>query len=82
VTVTTHYAYTPAQVSQAFSEISTTLFAGKTAQKTPRMLITAGVPASGKTYLLKKACSLPAGTTTMCVCTNRSTAKNTRNMPR
>jgi hypothetical protein len=55
VTVTTHYAYTPAQVSQAFSEISTTLFAGKTAQKTPRMLITAGVPASGKTYLLEKS---------------------------
>ncbi|MFJ2709456.1 zeta toxin family protein [Pseudomonas sp. NPDC087346] len=55
MTITTNYAYSPEQVTQAFTEISTTLFANKTAHTTPRMLITAGVQASGKTYLLEKS---------------------------
>ncbi|MGB8922638.1 MAG: zeta toxin family protein [Pseudomonas sp.] len=55
MTVTTAYTYSPADVIQAFNKISATLFSGKTAETIPRMLITAGVQASGKTYLLEKS---------------------------
>lgn len=50
---TTAYTYTAADVNTAFNKISATLFAGKTAETLPRMLMTAGVQASGKTYLLE-----------------------------
>jgi len=52
---TTAYTYTAADVNTAFNKISATLFAGKTAEAIPRMLITAGLQASGKTYLLEKS---------------------------
>ncbi|MHA3738824.1 zeta toxin family protein [Pseudomonas sp. Eth.TT006] len=54
MTATTAYTHSAADVTQAFNTISATVFAGKTAEATPRMLITAGVQASGKTYLLEK----------------------------
>jgi len=52
---TTAYTYTAADINTAFNKISATLFAGKTAETIPRMLMTAGVQASGKTYLLEKS---------------------------
>ncbi|MFW9082506.1 zeta toxin family protein [Pseudomonas sp. P2757] len=54
------YSYTPQQLSAAFDTISATLFAGITAETTPKMLVTAGVQSSGKTYLLEKQL-LPSG---------------------
>jgi hypothetical protein len=54
------YTYTDADVSKAFDEITTTLLAGKTAETPPKLLITAGLQASGKTYLLEKSL-LPSG---------------------
>jgi len=49
-----HYTYTPAQVTTAYDEIIATLLNGITAEKDPKMLITAGPQGSGKTYLLEK----------------------------
>lgn len=54
------YAHTPADVTAAFNEISTTLFANKTAEAVPKILVTAGLQGSGKTYLLEKSL-LPSG---------------------
>lgn len=54
------YVYTPADVTAAFNEISTTLFANKTAETPPKLLVTAGLQGSGKTYLLEKSL-LPSG---------------------
>ncbi|MHC8333396.1 zeta toxin family protein [Pseudomonas sp. LB3P25] len=48
------YTYTPEQVTAAFDEIKATLFSGVTAEETPKMLVVAGLPGSGKTYLLEK----------------------------
>nr|AAP76492.1 Uvs007 [uncultured bacterium] len=53
-------SYTPEDVTQAFNEISATLFADKLAEATPKLLITAGLQSSGKTYLLEKSL-LPSG---------------------
>lgn len=50
-----HYAYTPEQVTAAFTEITATLFSGIKAEVVPKMLITAGSQGSGKTYLLEKS---------------------------
>jgi hypothetical protein len=55
-----HYTYTPEQVTAAFDTLSPTLFSAVTAETTPRMLVTAGVQSSGKTYLLEKSL-LPSG---------------------
>ncbi|WLG87836.1 zeta toxin family protein [Pseudomonas cucumis] len=52
--VAPNYAYTPEQVTAAFTEITATLFTGIIAEATPRMLIVAGLQGSGKTYLLEK----------------------------
>jgi hypothetical protein len=54
------YTYTPADVSQAAEDIGTELFRGKTADAIAKILITAGVEGSGKTYLLEKSL-LPSG---------------------
>jgi hypothetical protein len=54
------YTYTPEDVTAAFDDISATLFAGKTAESAPKMLISAGLQGSGKTYLLEKSL-LPSG---------------------
>jgi hypothetical protein len=54
------YTYTPEDVTKAFDEITPTLFAGKTAETPRKLLITAGVEGSGKTYLLEKSL-LPSG---------------------
>ncbi|MDF9773182.1 zeta toxin family protein [Pseudomonas baetica] len=54
------YGYSPDDVTKAFDEIFPTLFAGKTAETIPKLLITAGVEGSGKTYLLEKSL-LPSG---------------------
>ncbi|UVM41537.1 zeta toxin family protein [Pseudomonas sp. B21-017] len=55
MSVAPNYAYTPEQVTAAFTEITTTLFSGITAETLPKMLIVAGVQGSGKTYLLEKS---------------------------
>ncbi|QIA03445.1 MULTISPECIES: zeta toxin family protein [Pseudomonas] len=60
MSATNTYTYTSEQVTSAFNEISTTLFAGITAELTPSILVTAGVQSSGKTYLLEKQL-LPSG---------------------
>ena len=57
---TPKYAHTPADVSKALNEITATLFAGKTAETPPKLLVTAGLQGSGKTYLLEKEL-LPSG---------------------
>lgn len=57
---TATYHYTPAQLSAAFNEISATLFAGIIPETRPKLLITAGVQSSGKTWLLEKTL-LPSG---------------------
>ncbi|MBT2296535.1 zeta toxin family protein [Pseudomonas fluorescens] len=57
---TSNYAYTPEQVTTAFTEITDTLFNGITAESVPKMLIVAGSQGSGKTYLLEKSL-LPSG---------------------
>lgn len=49
-----NYAYTPEHVTAAFEEIETILFKGITAEETPKILMVAGLQASGKTYLLEK----------------------------
>lgn len=54
------YSYTPQQLSDAFTEISATLFAGITTETIPKLMITAGVQSSGKTWLLEKNL-LPSG---------------------
>lgn len=54
------FSYTAQDVTQAFDEIAITLFADKTADTTPKLLVTAGVQGSGKTYLLEKNL-LPSG---------------------
>lgn len=54
------YNYSSDDVTNAFDEIFPTLFAGKTAETIPKLLITAGVEGSGKTYLLEKSL-LPSG---------------------
>ncbi|MHC8366795.1 zeta toxin family protein [Pseudomonas sp. ZT5P21] len=48
------YAYTSEHVTAAFDEIEATLFNGITAEATPKILVVAGLQASGKTYLLEK----------------------------
>ena len=60
MTHTATYHYTPAQLSAAFNEISATLFAGIIPETRPKLLITAGVQSSGKTWLLEKTL-LPSG---------------------
>jgi hypothetical protein len=57
---TATYHYTPAQLSAVFNEISATLFAGIISETRPKLLITAGVQSSGKTWLLEKTL-LPSG---------------------
>ena len=54
------YTYTPEDVTKAFDEITTTLFAEKTAETPPKLLVTAGLQGSGKTYLLEKSL-IPSG---------------------
>jgi hypothetical protein len=54
------YSYSSDDVIKAFDEIYPTLFADKTAETIPKLLITAGVEGSGKTYLLEKSL-LPSG---------------------
>lgn len=54
------YTYTAQDVNLAAEDISTELFFGKTADTVPKILITAGVEGSGKTYLLEKNL-LPSG---------------------
>ncbi|MDR6607286.1 zeta toxin family protein [Pseudomonas synxantha] len=54
------YTYATADVTKAFDEITATLLAGKTAETIPKLLITAGLQGSGKTYLLEKTL-LPSG---------------------
>ncbi|MGY3171510.1 hypothetical protein ACVWYU_000884 [Pseudomonas sp. TE12234] len=54
------YSYSSDDVIKAFDEIFPTLFADKTAETIPKLLITAGVEGSGKTYLLEKSL-LPSG---------------------
>lgn len=54
------YEYTPDQVTQAFDEIIATIFSGITVEAVPKMLVVAGIEASGKTYLLEKSL-LPTG---------------------
>ena len=54
------YGYSADDVTKAFDEIFPTLFAGITAETIPKLLITAGVEGSGKTYLLEKSL-LPSG---------------------
>ena len=54
------YNYSSDDVIKAFDEIHPTLFVGKTAEAIPKLLITAGVEGSGKTYLLEKSL-LPSG---------------------
>ncbi|HEF4759890.1 TPA: zeta toxin family protein [Pseudomonas putida] len=49
-----NYTYTPDQVTAAFNEISATLFNDITVEETPKLLVVAGLEASGKTYLLEK----------------------------
>lgn len=49
------YPYTSTEVNNALNEIVATLFADKTADTLPKMLVTAGVESSGKTYLLEKS---------------------------
>ncbi|WP_213939523.1 zeta toxin family protein [Pseudomonas sp. dw_612] len=49
-----NYTYTPEQVTTAFTEITSTLLTDITAEPTPKMLIIAGLPSSGKTWLLEK----------------------------
>lgn len=48
------YTYTSAEVTEAYDEIKVTLFNGITAEATPKILVVAGLQASGKTYLLEK----------------------------
>jgi hypothetical protein len=60
MTQATTHEYTAEDVTQAFEEITATLFTGKTAESTPKLLITAGLQGSGKTYLLEKKL-LPSG---------------------
>jgi predicted nucleic acid-binding protein len=55
-----NYTYTEADVTKAFDQITATLFAGKTAETPPKLLVTAGLQGSGKTYLLEKSL-LPSG---------------------
>lgn len=50
-----NYAYTPEQVTTAFTGITDTLFNGITVESVPKMLIVAGSQGSGKTYLLEKS---------------------------
>ncbi|RKS27587.1 zeta toxin [Pseudomonas sp. WPR_5_2] len=52
---TSKYTYTSDQVTAAFSEISATLFDGKTVEPIPKLLAVVGLESSGKTYLLEKA---------------------------
>lgn len=52
--------YTPRQLAAAFDEIALTLFKDITAEPVPTMLVVAGLPSSGKTYLLDKTL-LPSG---------------------
>jgi hypothetical protein len=54
------YTYSPADVTRAFEEITSTLFAGKSIETPPKLLVTAGLQGSGKTYLLEKSL-LPSG---------------------
>lgn len=54
------YNYSSDDVIKAFDEIFPALFVGKTAEAIPKLLITAGVEGSGKTYLLEKSL-LPSG---------------------
>ncbi|WP_160108594.1 zeta toxin family protein [Pseudomonas izuensis] len=51
---TSKYTYTADQVTAAFSEISATLFNGKTVEPIPKLLAVVGLESSGKTYLLEK----------------------------
>jgi len=60
MSATASYTYTPEQVIAAFNEISIALFTGIKPEPTPKMLVTAGVQSSGKTYLLEKQL-LPSG---------------------
>ncbi|VVO73817.1 zeta toxin family protein [Pseudomonas fluorescens] len=48
------YTYTPADETKAFDEITATLLSGKTAETPAKLLVTAGLQGSGKTYLLEK----------------------------
>lgn len=48
-----NYSYTPENVTAAFEEIQVGLFNGITAEATPKILVVAGLQASGKTYLLE-----------------------------
>ncbi|MGE8064245.1 zeta toxin family protein [Pseudomonas sp. NPDC089569] len=57
---TVQYPYTEADVSKAFEEITASLLSGKTAETPPKLLVTAGLQGSGKTYLLEKHL-LPSG---------------------
>jgi hypothetical protein len=54
------YGYTPQDVTNAFAEITTTLFAGKTTESPHKLLVTAGLQGSGKTCLLEKSL-IPSG---------------------
>ncbi|WP_448107843.1 zeta toxin family protein [Pseudomonas azerbaijanoccidentalis] len=54
------YTYTEADVTKAFDDITATLFSGKTAETPPKLLITAGLQSSGKTFLLENTL-LPSG---------------------
>jgi hypothetical protein len=60
MTINAIYRYTPEQLSAALSDITATLFAGITPDTRPKLLITAGVQSSGKTWLLEKTL-LPSG---------------------
>ncbi|MBK5373251.1 zeta toxin family protein [Pseudomonas sp. TH43] len=60
MTIPATYSHTPEQLTAAFTEISATLFAAATAEASPKLLITAGVQSSGKTWLLEKTL-LPTG---------------------
>ncbi|MFU2326053.1 zeta toxin family protein [Pseudomonas sp. NFX98] len=55
-----NYSYTEADVTKAFDDITAKLFTDKTADAVPKLLITAGLQGSGKTYLLEKSL-LPSG---------------------
>ncbi|MBV6823085.1 zeta toxin family protein [Pseudomonas sp. PD9R] len=56
----TEYVYTPQDITKAFDEIAISLFSNIKVESTPKLLVTAGVEGSGKTYLLEKSL-LPSG---------------------
>jgi len=51
---TPSYSYTDEQLNTAFLDISTELFKDKVPSATPKILLVAGIPGSGKTWLLEK----------------------------